>query len=244
MPSFVLIHSPVVGPLTWTLVADELRAGGIEAVVPSLLGEDAPAPPYWEQHVAAVIRSLGSVPAAEPLVFVGHSGAGTLLPAISERAGRPVASYLFVDAVIPERDGMSRLDLANSPEEAERFREGAGGGFISDIWRNEAVLRAVGMEDADLRRRFVQEVPQVPLAVYEEPLPLFLGWPDAPCAYLGFSRSAANYRRSIDLARLEGWPFVQLEGGHFHMLADPPAVAESLIGLLERVGVVVRKERR
>ncbi len=33
---FVLLHSPLVGPLTWGPVADELRRRGIEAIVPAL----------------------------------------------------------------------------------------------------------------------------------------------------------------------------------------------------------------
>jgi hypothetical protein len=33
---FMLIHSPLVGPFTWSLVAEELRARGQEMFVPTL----------------------------------------------------------------------------------------------------------------------------------------------------------------------------------------------------------------
>ena len=37
---YVLIHSPLVGPLTWKLVAEEMRRRDIEVIVPTLV--DAP----------------------------------------------------------------------------------------------------------------------------------------------------------------------------------------------------------
>src|SRR6266511_3355310 len=47
---FVLVHSPLVGPRTWTFVAQELERRGMQAVVPSLLAAaDAPPPQFVEQ---------------------------------------------------------------------------------------------------------------------------------------------------------------------------------------------------
>ena len=43
---FVLIHSPLVGPLTWSLVAEDLRRRGIDALVPTLHDDDTGLP-YW-----------------------------------------------------------------------------------------------------------------------------------------------------------------------------------------------------
>ena len=37
---YVLIHSPLVGPLTWKLVADQMRQRDMEVIVPTLV--DAP----------------------------------------------------------------------------------------------------------------------------------------------------------------------------------------------------------
>jgi hypothetical protein len=244
MPSFVLIHSPVVGPLTWSLVADELRAGGIEAVVPSLLPGGTAAPPYWRQYARAVARAVEAPPADPPLILVAHSWAGLLLPPMRQEADRTVAAYLFVDAVVPERDGNSRFDLLDTSEEAEAIRQASSDGLTPNLWQNEAVLRAAGVEDAALRQRFVAEVPSVPLALWEEPVPLFVGWPDAPCGYLAFSQSKSRFRRSIDLTQLEGWAYAELEGAHFHMLVDPRAVADTLVALVERLGIDMRKERR
>ena len=240
MPTFVLVHSPVVGPITWSLVANELRRRHIDALTPSLLSDGPSAPPYWQHYARAVARAVEALPADRSLVLVGHSWAGLLLPAMRPGADHPVAAYLFVDAVVPERDGNSRLDLFNTPEEAEAIRQAASGGFTPNIWQNEAVLGTVGIEDAALRQRFVAEVPSVPLALWEEPAPLFAGWPDAPCGYMAFSESKPRYQRSIGRARTEGWAYAELEGAHLHMLVDPPAVADALVDLTERMGVVVQ----
>src|SRR5919198_997712 len=99
---FVLIHSPPVGPMTWAPVAAELRRRGARTVVPAL---DCPprnagagglaAESYWAQHAAAVAAAVRPWGDAAPLVFVGHSGAGPLLPAVCAAVPNPAAAYLF-----------------------------------------------------------------------------------------------------------------------------------------------------
>lgn len=121
---FVLIHSPLVGPLTWKLVANEMRQRGLDVLVPNL--EDSPdsKEPFWKQHAESVSRTLARISNATSLILVAHSGAGPLLPAIRTSLINPVRAYVFVDAGIP-RDGASRLDLMKSedPEWAEGFQE-------------------------------------------------------------------------------------------------------------------------
>ena len=181
-PAFALVHSPLVGPLTWSLVARELRERGLVAVAPALPGGRAVVPPYWQQHTGAVARALDAIPPGETLVLVGHSGGGMLLPAIRKASKRPVAAYLFVDAGIP-RNGLIRLDFFEEGE-AKEFRAAASDGLLP-TW-SETDLEEV-LPDEEIRRRFVRELRPLPLAVYEEPLPVFAGWPDAPCGYVQFS---------------------------------------------------------
>src|ERR671938_1387108 len=115
---FVLIHSPLVGPLTWSRVADALRRRGYGAMAPTLQYDERAERPYWQQYADSVAQALASIPAERELVLVAHSGAGVLLPAIREALGRPVAAYVFVDAGIPE-NGKSHLDLWRSRERAQ-----------------------------------------------------------------------------------------------------------------------------
>jgi len=194
---------------------------------------DSDEAPYWQRHVAAVVCAVRDVPAGQPLVMVAHSGTGPLLPAIGGHLDRPVAGYVFVDAGLPGRDGQSRLDLFD-PAEAEQFRNSAIDGIVSRGWRNDDLLRALGFAAEDLRRRFAAEVPDVPLAVYEEPLPVSADWPGAPCGYLLFS---GPYEPDAHEAPVRGWALRELPGGHFHMLVDPSAVADALLELASEMGM-------
>ncbi|HUS13888.1 MAG TPA: alpha/beta hydrolase, partial [Chloroflexia bacterium] len=127
-PLFVLIHSPLVGPFTWVPLAAELERRGASAVVPSLQAATRGGPPYWAGHVAAVqAAAAGAV--GRPLVLVGHSGAGWLLPAAGQALAGRVAAYVFVDADLP-RDGHSRLESFPSPEAIAAFRRAATGGLL------------------------------------------------------------------------------------------------------------------
>jgi surfactin synthase thioesterase subunit len=227
----VLIHSPLVGPITWSLVADALRRRGLEVAVPTLVDADEGEAPFWEQHAAAVARDVGAIAAGAPLVLVGHSGAGPLLPTIARRLGHPVAAYIFADAGIPA-DGASYLDLMATEDRAfaEHLRQQLRDGEHFSAWREEELRSAI--PNVRLRRRMVAELQPRALAFIAEPIPVFPGWPDAPCGYLKFS---AAYDMPAARARREGWAYREVAGGHFHMLADPLAVTDALLDLVEQL---------
>jgi len=229
-PVFVLVHSPLVGRLTWGPLAAELRGRGYPVVVPALRAGETAAPPYWRQHVAAAVGALDGVPALRPLVLVGHSGGGVLLPALAAAAGRPVAAYIFVDADLPH-DGRSRLRRFADPADAAAFRAAATGGLIP-TWTADDLAGVI--PDPALRHAFVAELRPLPLAVYEEPIPVPAAWPDAPGGYLQFS---APYDAAAAEARALGWPLTALPSGHFQMLVHPAGVTDALLALLTRLGV-------
>lgn len=61
--AFVLVHSPSVGPATWTPVAERLRDAGATAVVPDLRSvADAPVP-FWPRVVEIVRGAVAELPA-------------------------------------------------------------------------------------------------------------------------------------------------------------------------------------
>lgn len=225
-PPFVLIHSPHVGPLTWQLVADSLRNRGARVVTPGLShsGEDADRP-FWVRHAREVVEAIEASGFPDPPVVVGHSGAGPLLPAIRPCIRGTVRGYVFVDCLLP-RDGASRIDLLDDQRAATLFRAAASDRLLL-TWSYEE-LRALIPDDA-LRRRFVGQLDPAPLPIYEEPLPAFEGWPDAPCAYLMLS---GIYSGAARQARDAGWPTIELDAGHYHMLVDPDRVAGALIRLV------------
>jgi hypothetical protein len=227
----VLIHSPLVGPFTWSLVAEELRQRGIETVVPALADDDGGGLPFWRQHVESVIRAVHAIPPAVPLALVGHSGAGPLLPAIGQEMDHPVAAYVFVDAGIPA-DGMSRLDLMETedPAFARHLRQQLAAGERFPSW-TDADLAPI-LPEPRLRRHLIAELQPRSLAFFAEPIPVAAGWPGAPCGYLTFSPA---YAVPAQRAREAGWGYREIAAGHFHMLVDPPAVAAALLDLARQV---------
>jgi pimeloyl-ACP methyl ester carboxylesterase len=222
---YVLIHSPLVGSLTWTLVADQMRHAGLDVYIPLLLDSTDSPEPFWKQHAESVSQALAQIPKSTSITLVAHSGAGPLLPAIRQYLPNPIKAYVFVDAGIP-RDGSSRLDLMKSedPEWAEQFQKQLERGEHFPNWSLED-LRDV-IPDESLRKQMVTEIRPRGLSFFTEPIPVFGGWPDAPCVYIRFS---APYDRPAAQARQTGWPTYDLEAGHFHMLVDPAVVTEIIV---------------
>jgi hypothetical protein len=230
---FVLIHSPLVGPSTWYGVARALRAEGHDVVVPVLHDIDEANVPYWQQHAASVQQAVSLVPTDRPLILVGHSGAGPLLPVIRQQLLQPIAAYVFTDAGIP-RANASRLDLlaAEAPDWYQSFHAflRAGGRFPD--WRAEDLIDEI--PDGELRAALVSEIQPRALPFWTEPIPVFAGWPDAPCAYLQISTA---YNVPAAQARESGWLYRHLSGGHFLPLVDPQSVAQALSGMLQDLNI-------
>ena len=228
---YVLIHSPLVGGLTWVLVADQMRQKGLNVVVPLLLDSPDSLEPLWKQHAESIAQALTYTPKENALTLVAHSGAGPLLPAIRQSLPNPVNAYVFVDAGIP-RDSATRLDLMKSedPEWAEQFEEELARGGRFPTWSMEDLQDII--PDESLREQLVAEIRPRDLSFFTEPIPVFDGWPDAPCVYIQFS---APYDRPAAQARQAGWLTYILEAGHFHMLVDPATVTEMLIKAVNKL---------
>jgi hypothetical protein len=222
---YVLIHSPLVGPLTWKLVGDEMRRRDIEVMIPTLIDSVDSETPYWKQHAESVSRALAQISKDTSITLVAHSGAGPLLPAIRAEVMNPIHAYVFVDAGIP-RAGATRLDLMYSEDSewAKQFQEYLEGGGHFPDWNVEDLQ--VIIPDESLRATVVAEIHARTLGFFTEPIPVFEGWPDAPCVYILFSEP---YKRAAVQARESGWLTYELEAGHFHMLVDPKAVATLIL---------------
>jgi hypothetical protein len=218
--------------MTWQPVAEILRKKGAAVFCPALTSPMQIETSYWRLHATQIAQSLARASETQPVVLAAHSGAGMLLPAARQLIRQPIMGYIFVDAGIPEPN-KSRLDLFEDQAQKWAFRKAAVNGLLPS-W-NEADLREVIPNDRQ-RKRFVTELKPLPLAVYEEPIPVFEEWPDAPCALIRFGANPA-YDRSVQRARLEGWATVQLDGQHFHMLVDPVSVAETFLELSKHLRI-------
>ena len=222
---YVLIHSPLVGPLTWSPVAHEMRQRGLNVLVPLLRDAPDSKEPFWKQHAESVAQALVPVPAETSLTLVAHSGAGPLLPAIRQSLANPVHAYVFVDAGIP-RDRASRLDLMKSEDKewAEKFQQELEQGGRFPTWSFDDLKEVI--PDEALRQQMVAEIRPRGLDFFTELLPVFDGWPDAPCIYIQLS---AVYEQPATQARQAGWQVHTLEAGHFHMLVDADTVTDLIV---------------
>ncbi|MFB7231406.1 alpha/beta hydrolase [Streptomyces fimicarius] len=118
MPAVVLVHGLYHRPEHFDVVAERLRAGGVEVVVPELHRGSLPAD---TAAVQAVVDSL-----TEPPLLLGHSYGGSVITGV-RGAGHLVHLAAFVpdtgesaatlggasprlqDAIVPEPDGSTRL---------------------------------------------------------------------------------------------------------------------------------------
>ena len=222
---FVLVHSPLVGPGTWTLVAQELERRGVQAVVPSLLAAaDAP-PPQW-QHCVEIVRAATRM-VSSPIVLVGHSGGGLLLPAMAGAVAPDVSRFIFVDSGLPATTGETPLV---PPQFFEQLRSLAVDGKLppwSSWWGEDTMNELV--PDEVTRAALVRELPSLPLSYVEQTVPSPADWQRVPSGYLLFSEA---YREAAAEARARGWRVEEISGAqHLHTVVAPGAVTDALLRL-------------
>ena len=229
--TYVLIHSPLVGPLTWQLVKAEMERRGLEAITPTLNDHPDSAQPYWQQHATSFARALIQIPQDRNLILVAHSGAGPLLPAMRQTLTRAIKACVFVDAGIP-RNNLSRIELMRLQDSqwVEQFHQTLLRGETFPRWNAEDLREVI--PDETLRQKIVAEINPRALPFFTEPIPVFDGWPDSPCAYIKFSES---YAWDFEQARRANWAVREMNAGHFHMLVDPSAVTNLISEMVQEL---------
>ena len=230
--TFIFIHSPLVGPLTWIPVAEEISRAGYRALVPSL--QDALAVPsgFGRAFADSVASEVASSGVEGPLHLVAHSGAGFFMPVFREALSVPIAGYIFVDARIP-KGGASLFD--DSPEsDVEHLKAMARDGWLppwSEWFERDAIMEI--LPDRDIRERFIAELSPIPVAMFEEQSPVLDSWPDAPCGYI---RLSASYLAETETARSMEWLVREVDSAHLQMLVDPIAIMGLMLEVQASLG--------
>jgi len=229
--TFALIHSPLVGPSTWKKVAAYLQQKEYSVIVPTLTEPETDRKPYWKQHAESATKAINDLSSNKRCILVGHSGAGPILPAIGERLELPPFGYIFVDAGLPDNQ-KSRLDMMKSEtgEWVLDFEKHLSNGGKFPNWSESDLLKII--PDDDSRQLVLQEINMRDLSFFTEKISFCDDWSTAPCGYMQFSE---NYDISASRARCQGWSFIKLESGHFHMLVEPVIVGDKLIELGEQL---------
>jgi hypothetical protein len=226
--SLVLLHSPLVGPMTWQATAAALEAKGCRARVPSLAGVVEQGPPYNRKLAGAAAEEIADFAAQEPVGLVVHSAAGSLVPSIVALGKRGLSAVLFVDAVLPH-PGTSRMRKDPS-KFGEMIKKLAREGWLPPWheWFPPGALAEI-LPDADLRERFIAELRPIPLDYFQENAPVDQAWVQLPCAYLQLSEA---YGKEVGEAARLGWPTHRLMSDHLAMLTRPEEVADAMVTLL------------
>ena len=221
----VLLPSPLLGPAVWAPVADLLRSRGHDAMVPSL-------PPIVATPDDVIAGWLREIPADRDLLLVPHSNAGLYVAALAKT--RTVRGSVFVDAGLPSGE-------TTTPTAPPAFRQFLGGladhrGLLPPWtqWWEPSDVAAI-LPDPATRAAVEDDQRRLPLSYFDADVPSPPGWEAMPAAYLAFGDTYADERSS---AKGRGWPVRTLPGEHLHVLADPDAVTDALLGLIGRLGVV------
>lgn len=216
--TLALCHSPLTTSAAWGGLPAELSRRGLLTRVLDVHHDERP--PYAATYVAQAARQLAEADLAQPLVLVGHSGAGPLLPQIGSArraAHRPVGAYVFLDASLPRAGSVTRLELLHTEDHpfAHELTELLDRGGRFPDWDDEALLALARPRGRDF---------------FTEPLPHPDEWPDAPVAYV---RTSDPYLWHAKVARGRSWPVVERALGHFPGITHPAAAADALEAALD-----------
>ena len=231
--TYVLLHSPLTGPVGWGRLPTLLRRQGYDVVVINVQDDDEA--PFADRYVRRAAAQTSAAISTLRTVFVAHSGAGPLLPAIARSlpdGQRPPAGYVFLDAGIPRAGNPSRLDLLHEEDArlAADFSNSLEAGVRFPAWTVDELADIV--PSLDDRIELVHSLRPRVRDFFNEPLPALSEWPDAPCGYL---RTSAAYDYWVRVAEQRDWPVVHRDLGHFAALADPKATLNALLELTARM---------
>jgi hypothetical protein len=231
-PAFVLLHSPLVGPGSWTKVAGLLSQRGFDAVVPRLSSALEGDPSYYARFADLTAGAVRIAAPAGDVVLVGHSAAGALLPSVAAQIPG-VAGAIFADALLPH-PGRTWFETLPPPLKAHLLALARDNRLPpwNAWWPPDAMERI--LPDPAMRETFVGALREIPFAYCEEPAPGIATPGSVRCAYLQWS---AACRADAAEAGARGWPVLSRNSNHLAMLTNPDAVADDLLLLSETIGL-------
>ncbi|HEV2782692.1 MAG TPA: hypothetical protein VGX25_25150 [Actinophytocola sp.] len=224
-PTLILVHSPFLGPASLRPLADALAGHGHPTALLDLR-PSVVASPVHQMLVGVFADVIGDAGLSGPVVLVGHSGAGPLLPAFADALEEGVAGLVYLDAGLPT-PGRSWRDTV-PPALYTRLRDVSRDGLLPR-WRHwfpdDPLDTLVG--DPALRAEIADEAPEVPLAFLKEARP-DVEWP-GPAGYVRLSDA---YATDADTAEAHGWPVRRLDLHHLAPATHPDPVATAVLEML------------
>ncbi|WP_030468063.1 hypothetical protein [Lentzea aerocolonigenes] len=226
MVTVVLMHSPFLGPSSMRPLADELASDGVAVLLVDLQMTVNEAPVH-QRLIGAFADALDDAGVTGPLVLVGHSGAGPLLPSFADALELDVAGLVFLDSDLPT-PGRAWRDTVD-PDLVRQVKASVRDGRLPrwDRWFPEDPLRLV---PAGLREEMRDEAPEVPWEFLKEQRPV-VEWSGA-CGYVLLSSA---YEEAAAQAEALGWPVERVESHHLAAATSPSTVAAALKAVVSRL---------
>jgi hypothetical protein len=222
----VLLHSPLVGPGTWRLLAPALVMRGFQVVVPDYSAVMRGEPPYYLNLVRTARAAIAPDDSAKT-ILIGHSGAGALLPAIAE--GGLVHGAIFMDALLPHP---ALSWFATAPDSLnKRLMSLARDGQVPPWhqWWPQGAVAAMFSRAADYEQ-FAAELHTLPIGYFNEAAPEIALPENFPSAYLQLGPGCAA---EAGLAESWGWPVLRAALHHLAMLTHADVVGAQTSLLVE-----------
>ena len=221
----VLVHSPFLGPASLRPLADALASLGHPAVLLDLR-PSVVAPPVHQVLLGAFADAMSEELLDGPVVLIGPSGAGPLLPAFADSLEEAVTGLVYLDAGLPT-PGRSWRDTVPTELYTDlraMTREGQLPRW--QRWFTPDPLEAL-VTDPELRAEIADESPEVPIAFLKEERPE-VEW-TGPAGYVLLS---PPYEPDASEAEAKGWPVRRLDTHHLAPATNPDPVAQAVLEVL------------
>jgi pimeloyl-ACP methyl ester carboxylesterase len=237
MTTYVLVPGFWLGAWAWDAVVAGLRDGGHDALALTPLGVGERAAHTGvsvEDQVDDVVARLREQ--EEPVVLVGHSGAGPVVAAAAERARDAVSALVLVDTG-PLPGDVSHLDFVG-PEQAAHIRRtlAAHGGRYPMPSRDELGPTTAGLDEATFAAVHARSAPVPEGVVCTTARRAGQGDPTLPKIVVSCLFTAADIRAGAEagapgFAEMTGpeWSVVELPTGHWPMFSEPAALTDVLV---------------
>lgn len=226
MTTWLFVHSPLLGPSSWAPIAERAATEGHQVVVPDLRIDPSWPRPIWRRMVDEAARAVDG---SGPLVILGHSGAGALMPSLGRSLASQIDALVFVDANLPPATG----SYSTPPDLRPLIEDNTDGKLLHNWfdWWPEGVVEGL-IPDEEIRDSLRAEAPRIPPSYYDDPIPVSDGWTDLPCCYVRLSNA---YDADLTEARRRGWPVVSVDSDHLGLITTPDLVFASISGAIGRV---------
>jgi pimeloyl-ACP methyl ester carboxylesterase len=225
--TFALVHGAWHGAWCWERLIPALDERGCGALAMDLPCEDVEAGlDAYADVIADALEGSGN-----EVVLVGHSLGGLPLPLVAAR--RPLRSVVYLASFVPLA-GQSMADqFATSPEPILLFE--GGGREMDELgrsrWTDPGTTAGVlypDLSEGDARWAFERLRPQAQLSQTETHPGGLPPVPGASVVCTGDRCLNPDWSRRVTRERLGVEP-IELDAGHFAMIAEPEALADALI---------------